>query len=196
MLAVILAASSATASVAPGMNESVSRAVVSYSPLPETGSAGQLETIQLASIPLEDVDDSSRVVGSVEGGADSVPLPSEVTTAAAGVPSGYKRPPGTRVDDYRYRTVNMYFGNYHCVNSECKLQSQVEAQWYQTLNGGSSKYWYMKAVARTFKASALTWRMTFGYSCGVNVTASPDHLCEHDASSSGASGSLASAQEI
>lgn len=114
------------------------------------------------------------------------------TMSASGVPGGYHRPPGQRLNNYRFKSSNIYFGNYHCVNKNCTLSSEVQAVWQENIQGGSSKRWTLTTVATTFKAGGPRWSLRYGYSCGVNVSLSADHTCRYGASASGVSGALTS----
>ena len=133
---------------------------------------------------------TSPTTSSVAIFSDS-PLPEQIDSngiSPMSVPSGYTLH-GNWIDDYHYRSITGYYGDYHCGSVSCTLNTEVSLQFRETLNGGTSKYWALSAIARTVEGST-PWILTYGYTCGINVAGSPDHTCQYNASPSGTSGSL------
>ncbi|GEA82743.1 hypothetical protein [Cellulomonas uda] len=128
--------------------------------------------------------------------------PSDLTTDAAttassgftATPSGFVLwNPGSRVDDYHYRSSPVQIISGRCYVSGCTATEKINYVLKESLVGGSSKRWALELL-RTQIANDphITYTNSASYVCGRNISGAPDKICEGNSDPSDPSMAVAS----
>ncbi len=96
--------------------------------------------------------------------------------------------PGYRRTDYVYDSDWGPATELYC-SSTCTVISRYSTQVHQYVYGGYSKAWKLTMNVKYIAGEAAK-SYDYWYACAINVSASPDHYCVHEASPSGTTGTI------
>ncbi|KQY55805.1 hypothetical protein ASD11_14980 [Aeromicrobium sp. Root495] len=130
------------------------------------------------------VDDEPEIELADDPGAGGLDVESpdatdQPFTTMSATPGGYTLFGGTRKSAYVYQSRDMEHDLNRCVitssGESCTLKGSVASNFKQTMTGGASAFWTMRA--HTWRITGPSYGATYKYYCGIDVNNGSDYTC-------------------